>query len=1106
MDNETKIKIQFQNNVSGEKAIEKYAKELEKIYGLASSLNKGQLAQMTVSVNKAKDSVTETTESVKKLGSKFSNIFNVAKITAFTKAAEGLFTSLSRAATKSSAYIENVNLLEVAYKNANETIEESSQRIEAFIDKMSEAYGFDESRLTRQFGIFKQLANAMRLPAEEGERLSEIMVKMTNDVASLYNLDLERASNALQSALVGQTRPIRGATGADITEKTLQTTVDALGLDRENSQLSFVEKRLIMVISLTNQLKVSQGDYARTIESASNQIRVMKEQWDRLSRAVGNVFYPILQKILPYINGVLMALTEIFNLLASLLGFEMPEFDYSSLSGTSDAALDLMDNLEGAGDNVDKLASKMKGLRGFDKLNVINTPSSSGGASVSGGGIGGAVDPKIMDAFNKAFSQYDDLMDSVRMKARDIRDSIMEWLGFTKQIDPITGEISWEYEGISKTLSNMWNSFMKLNPLAKAFVGFGVWKAFKALWEWGGKLLSILGVSGIFATFKNLLSIGGEVTTRTQKFQKLRFENSLKKIGDRLKLAGVGAAGAMVSFAGMQSSIKSMITDGNNLGNTLGSIASGMGSVASGAMIGTAILPGWGTAIGAIAGGIMSVVAALTTASKKRDTVQELLDTNKERLDAFTESLQAQYEQVEKNASQNMTKAIVGENLVSELEKVVDANGKVKKGYEARANFIVDQLNTTYGLEIKMVDGVIQEYDKQIKKAKEVIAQEKAKIYQQMAAEKYKIALENQLKVEEELNKAIAQRKGIEEDTKLSEEERIEKLKEADEQVRTATKNLEKNQEAIANYEGITEAIIEGNSEQIDKYQKKIAKTTSEIDEDISDSYVARARLAAQYYKTNLKEMDKNYKDLSASEKEFVDRQLKEFTDMFQQGVKEVGEITPEMVASWKEMSEQSEEAFMIALGQLPEDMQQEVVDKMQSTGQGISTQLQKGINDKFPKIQIKPELLSPSAQEMKNLANKITQGIKIQTKVDLSLSGFGFKADGGIFANGKWHDIAQYATGTANAPVGQMFVARERGPELVGTIGGHTAVMNNDQIVSSVASGVYNAVRAANTNTSREPQIFNIYLDKDNKIATYMLDKFDDMAKSNGKAIEIGG
>ena len=41
----------------------------------------------------------------------------------------------------------------------------------------------------------------------------------------------------------------------------------------------------------------------------------------------------------------------------------------------------------------------------------------------------------------------------------------------------------------------------------------------------------------------------------------------------------------------------------------------------------------------------------------------------------------------------------------------------------------------------------------------------------------------------------------------------------------------------------------------------------------------------------------------------------------------------------------------------------------------------------------------------------------------------------------------------------GQMFVAREAGPELVGNVGRRTAVVNNDQIVESVSQGVYRAV-----------------------------------------------
>ena len=55
------------------------------------------------------------------------------------------------------------------------------------------------------------------------------------------------------------------------------------------------------------------------------------------------------------------------------------------------------------------------------------------------------------------------------------------------------------------------------------------------------------------------------------------------------------------------------------------------------------------------------------------------------------------------------------------------------------------------------------------------------------------------------------------------------------------------------------------------------------------------------------------------------------------------------------------------------------------------------------------------------------------------------------------------YTFATGGFPsMGQMFIAREAGPELVGTIGSRSAVVNNDQIVESVSAGVYRAVRDA--------------------------------------------
>ena len=81
--------------------------------------------------------------------------------------------------------------------------------------------------------------------------------------------------------------------------------------------------------------------------------------------------------------------------------------------------------------------------------------------------------------------------------------------------------------------------------------------------------------------------------------------------------------------------------------------------------------------------------------------------------------------------------------------------------------------------------------------------------------------------------------------------------------------------------------------------------------------------------------------------------------------------------------------------------------------------------------------------------------------------------------------------------PVGQMFVANEKGAELVGHIGGKTFVANQNQMMELLDRKLG---QAGNTGT----QVFNIYLDENHKLGTYTLDQLKDMAKSNGKPITI--
>lgn len=445
---EKKVGIKFTNSITGQEKLEKYANNLERIQSFTKGIDTGVLKKL----NESKG-IEKTSKNIEGIGKKVKIAFNVSAISAFISKTKTLVQTIGKLTDMSAEYTENLNLYQVAFDGATEGADK-------FINKLSEMYGLDESWLVRTTGVFKQLSNAMNLGVEQGTKLSALMTQMAIDISSLYNIDIERASSVLQSSLAGQTKPIRGATGGDITQATLQSTLDSLGIDRAISQLSYAEKRLVIIISLTQQLRQVTNDFGKTIESPANQMRILNEQWTRLSRAVGNLFLPILAKILPYLNAIVMTLTEIINLIAGLFGFKIDDFNYG-VGSVSDSVLELEDSLNGASAGASDLKKELSGLRSFDKLNVIKTPNDSGNAGLGSGGTSGLnIDPQIMEAFNSAFEDYNSRLTDVQMKATRVRDLIMEWLGFTKIINEETNEVNWLYEGTSSKIGEILQTLM----------------------------------------------------------------------------------------------------------------------------------------------------------------------------------------------------------------------------------------------------------------------------------------------------------------------------------------------------------------------------------------------------------------------------------------------------------------------------------------------------------------------------------------------------------------------------------------------------------------------------------------------------------------------
>ena len=213
--NQTEVSIRFKNYVNGQKKVEEYAKTLSKIRNALKGIDTGKAKELE---NSAK-STNEINDDIKDMSDKVKIAFNYTAIREFSRALQRTFTIMSNLATKSSDYLENINLFQVAFDN-------NYNSAEKFINKLNEMYGLDESWLVKTVGIFKQLSNAMNLSTEQGTKLSTLLTQMSIDISSLYNIDINRASSVLQSAMAGQTRPINfsGFTLKDVLKKIVNTS------------------------------------------------------------------------------------------------------------------------------------------------------------------------------------------------------------------------------------------------------------------------------------------------------------------------------------------------------------------------------------------------------------------------------------------------------------------------------------------------------------------------------------------------------------------------------------------------------------------------------------------------------------------------------------------------------------------------------------------------------------------------------------------------------------------------------------------------------------------------------------------------------------------
>ena len=368
----------------------------------------------------------------------------VVKIGAAVGGFRAISNAISDGIVNSMDYIENLNLFTVSMGR----YADSQQR---YAETVSDIMGIDPSEWMRNEGVFNNMLEGFGIGTDDAAWMSQNLTGLLYDYASFYNLSIEQAAQKITSAISGELEPVRRQ-GFDLSQAALtqlaqdpkwygtmsytidQNTGALIGNSEawsDNSQavianyndMTQAEKAQLRYIALLTQNSDMVGDFARTLEDPANQLRIFKNNMTMVSRALGNIFIPALNKVMPYLIAGAQVLKDILNTIASLLGFQLPDMS-SRVSLDGDAVggyEDIEDALGGAAGKAKKLKDYMIGI---DELNVLNNNDNGGG---SGSGAGYASD------LSYALPGYDFIGDATNSKVEQIKNAIEDMLNTTER-------------------------------------------------------------------------------------------------------------------------------------------------------------------------------------------------------------------------------------------------------------------------------------------------------------------------------------------------------------------------------------------------------------------------------------------------------------------------------------------------------------------------------------------------------------------------------------------------------------------------------------------------------------------------------------------------
>lgn len=481
------------------------------------------------------------------------------------------------------------------YKNADAYGKSFEDRVTKMMNKMTgfqmnrngtltdsgvKNLGLDVTQMTNYAAGVAQVTNSVGMTGEASAAASKALSMLAGDMSSFRNLNMETVMNNFSSGLIGQSRALYKY-GIDITNATLTTYAHELGIKKDISAMTQNEKMQLRMIAILDQSKVAWGDLAKTINSPSNQLRLLQNNFKALSRTIGDMFLPVVSKVLPYVNGLVIAIRRLFEWTASMLGVDLKDVIGNSGGGYSDIFDSLGDDTDDASNGMDGLADSTnnaaeaqkklnKQVQRFDNLNNMTTSTNKGSSSDKNNNNSSPID--LTDQLNSALADYEkvwnDAYDSMTNDAEkfadkltklfksawtsgdgsDIGSAVAGWLN--KGIDWVNNHTDKWSKGLKKITTIMGTS---LNGFVENFKWAGLGKAV------GNSIKGVLEAETNFFSTVNWVNLGkGLSKTLNAAIKTGVLQSYFKAMASKLRAAIEIAFGAITTF------------DFKGLGNALG--------------------------------------------------------------------------------------------------------------------------------------------------------------------------------------------------------------------------------------------------------------------------------------------------------------------------------------------------------------------------------------------------------------------------------------------------------------------------------------------------------------------------------------------------------